>query len=228
MAAVFNKIFSFLGWAVIIGFSIYFFIDNVAVYLTGYRSKNFGTTFFNNQFWVVSHLIGGTIALFLGPLQFWKGIRTRYVQFHRTSGKIYIIGAIITGLSALRLSLLSSCHPCRISLFILAVLVLITTVAAWFLIKNKNIKAHRQFMVRSYVTVLSFVAVRVGDVVSMDFLFGPIADPTFNRVVNEYFFSFVPLICAEIAMTWWPVLKTIKSSRKNVQKQQSPLITNKT
>ncbi len=48
MAAVFNKLFSFLGWAVIIGFSIYFFIDNVAVYLTGYRSKNFGTTFFGN------------------------------------------------------------------------------------------------------------------------------------------------------------------------------------
>ncbi|MDQ3550913.1 MAG: DUF2306 domain-containing protein, partial [Bacteroidota bacterium] len=123
MAAVFNRVFSFLGWAVIIGFSIYFFIDNVAVYLSGYRSKNFGSSFFNNQFWVVSHLIGGSIALFLGPLQFWKGIRTRYVQFHRTIGKIYIIGAIITGLSALRLSLVSTCHPCRVSLFILAVLV---------------------------------------------------------------------------------------------------------
>ncbi|MBA2330946.1 MAG: hypothetical protein H0V91_15160 [Flavisolibacter sp.] len=83
-------------------------------------------------------------------------------------------------------------------------------------------------MVRSYVTVLSFVAVRVGDVVSMDFLFGPITDPTFNRVVNEYFFSFMPLICAEIAMTWWPVLKTIKSSRKKVQQQQTTLIIKKT
>ncbi|MBA2330947.1 MAG: DUF2306 domain-containing protein [Flavisolibacter sp.] len=132
MVAVFNKLFSFLGWGLIIGFSIYFFLDNVAIYLYGYRSKNFGDSFFNNQVWVVSHLIGGTIALFLGPLQFWKSIRTRYVQFHRTSGKIYIIGAIITGLSALRLSVVSSCLPCRVSLFILAVLVLITTVAAWF------------------------------------------------------------------------------------------------
>jgi uncharacterized membrane protein YozB (DUF420 family) len=84
----------------------------------------------------------------------------------------------------------------------LAVLVLFTTGAAWYCIMEKNIKAHRQFMVRSYVTVLSFVAVRIGDVVSMDFLFGKIADPIFNRVVNEYFFSFVPLICAEIVMTW--------------------------
>lgn len=210
-----NKLFSFLAWSLIIALSVYFFIENVFVYVTGFRSKNFGTNFFNNQVWVVSHLIGGTLALFLGPLQFWKSLRTKYLSFHRTTGKVYIIGAFITGLSALRLSLISNCHPCRISLFILAVLVLVTTIAAYLLIRNKNIKAHRQFMVRSYVTVLSFVAVRIGDVLSMDFLFGSITDPTFNRVVNEYFFSFVPLICAEIVMTWWPQLKTILSKRKN-------------
>jgi uncharacterized membrane protein len=204
-----NKLFSFVAWSLIIALSVYFFIENVFVYVTGFRSKNFGESFFNNQVWVVSHLIGGTLALFLGPFQFWKSLRTRYLSFHRVTGKLYIIGAFITGLSALRLSLISSCHPCRISLFILAVLVLVTTTTAYLFIRSKNIKAHRQFMVRSYVTVLSFVAVRIGDVISMNFLFGAIADPTFNRVVNEYFFSFVPLICAEIVMTWWPLIKTI-------------------
>ena len=205
-----NKLFSFLAWSLIIALSVYFFIENVFVYVTGFRSKTFGDSFFNNQVWVVAHLIGGTLALFLGPLQFWKGLRTKYISFHRITGKFYIIGAFITGLSALRLSLISSCHPCRVSLFILAILVLLTTIAAYLFIRNKNIKAHRQFMVRSYVTVLSFVAVRIGDVVSMDFLFGVIEDPTFKRVVNEYFFSFVPLLCAEMVMTWWPQIKTIR------------------
>lgn len=214
-----NKLFSFLTWSIIIALSVYFFIENVFDYFTGFRSKIFGNSFFNNQVWVVSHLIGGTLALFLGPLQFWKDLRTNYQSFHRITGKIYILGALITGLSALRLSLISTCHPCRISLFILAVLVLVTTIAAYLLVRHKNIKAHRQFMVRSYVTVLSFVAVRIGDVVSMDFLFGSITDPTFNRVVNEYFFSFVPLICAEIAMTWYPQLKTIyyKKEKKEIK-----------
>ena len=59
-------------------------------------------------------------------------------------------------------------------------------------------------MVRSYVCVIAFVTVRIDDVFSLNFLFGEITDPTFRRVVNEYFFSFVPLIIAEIIMTWWP------------------------
>ena len=59
-------------------------------------------------------------------------------------------------------------------------------------------------MVRSYVCVLAFVLVRVDDVISLNFLFGTIKDSTVRRVVNEYFFSFVPLIIAEIFMTWWP------------------------
>ena len=33
---------------------------------------------------------------------------------------------------------------------------------------------------------------------SSTFLFGQIEDPTYSRTVNEYFFSFVPLIIGEI------------------------------
>jgi uncharacterized membrane protein len=205
-----KNLFVFLFWTCIIALSVYFFIDNVLIYFNGYRSTTFGTSFFNNQFWVLSHLVGGSIALFLGPVQFWKSVRTNYTGLHRTGGKIYILGAILTGLSATRLSLVSTCQPCRVSLFILAILVLVTTIAAWYSIKNKNIKAHKQFMVRSYVTVLSFVAVRIDGVFPMGFLFGDIADPTFNRTVNEYFFSFVPLLVTEMIMTWLPALQTRK------------------
>ncbi len=207
-----KNLFTILFWIGVIALSVYFYMTNVLVYFGGYRSKLFGSTFFNNQFWVVAHLFGGTFALLLGPMQFWKSLRTKYIRLHRISGKIYISGALITGLSALRLSLISTCQPCRVSLFILAALVLFTTIAALYSIKNKNIKAHRQFMVRSYVTVISFVAVRIDGLFPMNFLFGDIADPTFNRVVNEYFFSFVPLLIAEIMMNWLPALQVRKSS----------------
>lgn len=75
-------------------------------------------------------------------------------------------------------------------------------------------------MVRSYVCVLAFVAVRLDDIVSLNFLFGNIEDPVFRRTVNEYFFSFVPLIIAEIIMVWWPSVyfknksKTLKPAEK--------------
>ncbi|WP_290789679.1 DUF2306 domain-containing protein [Flavihumibacter sp. UBA7668] len=195
------------SWTIIIGLSTYFFAENVVVYLTGFRSKSFNA----NPFWVGIHLIGGTLALFSGPIQFSKGIRNRFLNFHRLLGKIYIVGAFVAGLSAIRLSLISSCVPCRVSLFILAILVILTTFCAWWSVKNKNLKMHRQFMVRSYICVFSFVAVRLSSLIPLDFLFGRISDPTFERTVNEYFFSFVPIILGEIILTWLPALKSIKN-----------------
>jgi uncharacterized membrane protein len=209
---IIERLLFFISWIIIIGLSAYFFLENVGVYFTGYRSDSY----INIPIWVSSHLIGGTLALLFGPIQFSKWIRNKYLTFHRLTGKIYIIGAFIAGLSAIRLSLISSCLPCRVSLFILAILVLFTTFSAWWCVKNGNIKAHQQFMVRSYICILSFVAVRIGGIIPLDFLFGQIEDPTFGRTVNEYFFSFVPIICGEIFMIWIPTLKNIKRKKSRI------------
>jgi hypothetical protein len=58
------------------------------------------------------------------------------------------------------------------------------------------------------------VAVRLGGVFPLDFLFGQIEDPTFDRTVNEYFFSFVPLIVGEIILIWLPTLMNIRDKMK--------------
>ncbi len=199
-----RSIFWIALWLFVVLLSVYFFLDNVIAYFYGHRSRMFGTTLFNNQLWVVMHMVGGSMALLLGPMQFWPFIRKRFVSFHRLSGKIYMTGIALIGISAGRLSLISTCIPCRISLFLLTVFAVLSTWCAWRAIKTRNIKTQRQMMVRSYVCVIAFVAVRIDDVFSLNFLFGEIGDPTYRRVVNEYFFSFVPLIIAEIIMTWWP------------------------
>jgi uncharacterized membrane protein len=202
-----NQILLAILWLMVIVLSGYFLLDNVVVYFFGYRSSIFGNTFLNNQLWVVLHLIGGSCSILFGPIQFWKTIRIKYVSSHRLLGKIYTIGTLLAALSALRLSLVSSCVSCRISLLLLAIFTIGATSFAWITIKNKNVLAHQQFMVRSYVCVLAFVAVRIDGIYSLSFLFGTIEDPIFNRTVNEYFFSFVPLIITEIWLTWLPALK---------------------
>lgn len=212
---LFNKLFSLLAWSLIIALSVYFFLDNVIAYFYGYRGAMFGNSFFHNQVWVVMHMTGGSLTLFLGPTQFWKWLRVKYVMVHRLMGKFYMLGATLVGLSALRLSLISRCEPCRISLFLLAVLALLSTAFAWKAIKAKNIKAHRQFMVRSYICILGFVAVRIDDIFPLDFLFGTIEDRLLRRVVNEYFWSFVPLLIAEVFMTWLPAVGLGKSKTQN-------------
>ena len=191
-------------WAFLIALSVYFFFDNVIAYFYGYRSRIFGNSFWSNQAWVVLHMVGGTLTLLLGPTQFWPAIRKRYLKFHRLSGKIYMLGIVMIGISAGRLSLISPCVPCRISLFLLTVFAVLSTWLAWKAIKQRNTKVHRQMMVRSYVCVLAFVAVRIDDLYALDFLFGTTTDPLLRRVINEYFFSFVPLIVAEIIMVWLP------------------------
>lgn len=207
---ILQRTFLALFWTLIIGLSLWFFFDNIIMIFFGYRIAIFGESFFNNQVWVVMHLVGGTFALLLGPMQFWKGFRNKFLTFHRTSGKLYMLGVLLAGVSALRLSLISYCAPCRISLFILTLLALLSTGFAWKTIRDKNIKAHRQFMIRSYVCVLAFVLVRVDNVIPLGFMFGQIDDPVFNRTVNEYFFSFVPLLVAEICMIWIPAANPVK------------------
>jgi uncharacterized membrane protein len=155
-------------------------------------------------------MAGGTLILLLGPFQFWDWFRGRFISLHRLLGKLYLVGACLAGFSALGISLMSSCVPCRISLFLLSIFMLISTGLAWVTIKQKNIKAHRQFMIRSYICALAFVTVRIDGIFPLDFLFGNIEEPTFRRTVNEYFFSFVPLIMGEIIMTWLPAIKTKK------------------
>lgn len=204
------KMLTWIMWFLIISLSVYFFYDNVIAYFFGYRSKLFGDTFFHNQFWVALHMTGGTLILLLGPIQFWNWFRNKFLHIHRLLGKIYLLGAGLAGLSALRISLISSCLPCRVSLFLLAVFMIVSTSLAWITIKQHNIKAHKQFMVRSYVCALAFVTVRIDGIFPLDFLFSNIEDPTFRRTVNEYFFSFVPLILAEVIMTWLPAIKKIK------------------
>ncbi|HEV7331201.1 MAG TPA: DUF2306 domain-containing protein [Flavisolibacter sp.] len=211
------------AWTFIIALSVYFFLDNVVAYFYGYRSRMFGNSFWHNQFWVSLHMIGGTLTLFLGPVQFWAFVRKKYLRFHRVSGRIYMAGIAMIGLSAGRLSLISTCVPCRISLFLLTVFAVLSTALAWRAILQRNTKVHRQMMVRSYICVLAFVAVRIDDVYSLDFLFGSIPDPAFRRVVNEYFFSFVPLIFAEIIMVWLPSVRGVRKKSVPAKEQRTPV-----
>jgi uncharacterized membrane protein len=192
-------------WTALIVLSAAFYFENAVVYLFGYRNARFA----GNEFWFIAHILGAACSLFLGPIQFWKSIRTKYIRYHRLAGKIYIFGSLIAGVAALRLSLIFGCVGCRFSLFPLSILFILTTALAWYAITQKNITAHKQFMVRSYTCALAFVFVRLYQVIPMEFLFGVIDDPTVKRVVIEWMFSILPLLIVEIVMIWMPSLKTV-------------------
>jgi uncharacterized membrane protein len=207
-----KRIFLILFWIAVLIISALFYSDDAIGYFFGYRNPRFGDTFFFNQVWFVVHIAGATCSLFLGPIQFWKSIRTKFPRFHRIAGKIYIIGTLVAAVSAFRLALIFDCTACRYSLIPLSVLLFLTTSLAWYAIKNRKIEAHRQFMVRSYACALAFVFVRLDRIIPMDFIFDPIADNEIIGIVNEWTFSILPLLVVEIFLVWIPSLSAKRVS----------------
>lgn len=205
-----NWLIKSILWTVVLLLSAGFYFENAVVYLFGYRNERFP----GNEFWFVAHILGATCSLFLGPIQFWKSIRTKYLKFHRLAGKIYVIGTLIAAVSAFRLALIFDCIACRFSLIPLSFLLFITTALAWYAIKQKNIVAHKQFMVRSYTCALAFVFVRLYQVVPLDFMYGVIGDENIEAIVTEWMFSILPLILVEIVMIWLPSILKFNASLK--------------
>lgn len=209
-----QRIFWFLFWLVIVGLSLYFYVMTFVEYAYGYIPENFKRGFFESKIWFIGHIAGASAALLLGPFQFWKSIRIKYMRYHRTAGKIFIIGSLIAAICAFRINLMYDCKPCRVSLAILSVIWFACTLAAWWAIINKNVKTHRQFMVRSYTAALAFVFIRIFPIFGYKNIF-PFLDTTLERrITAEWLCWVVPFLIIEIYMIWWPSISKYKISTK--------------
>lgn len=200
-----TNLLKFLFWSAVGGLTLYFIAGHLVKYTTKGIPDFFGDTFWNKRLWFYIHIAGGALAIIIGPFQFWKRIRIQYVKFHRTAGKLYIIGSILAVIGLVRILPDSLCMACRPSQFIVTPLWLLTTIAAWWAIKRRNIKAHRQFMARSYLFAFYFVAVRVLDRVGEALL--PSVKKDSGWYANtDWLVWVVPLIILEIYQTWLPSL----------------------
>ena len=165
--------------------------------------------FFDSKIWFIAHIAGASASLLLGPLQFWPAFRNRFMTWHRTAGKVFIIGSLFGAVGAFRLNLMYDCPACRYSLGILSVIWFFVTLAAWWAIKNKNVKAHRQFMVRSYTASLAFVFIRLPSLLNIGGELPFVEDQEQVRITYEWLCWVLPFLVIEIYMNWWPSLKRV-------------------
>jgi len=112
--------------------------------------------------WLLVHIVGGTIALFSGPIQLWLGIADRRIDLHRKLGIGYIAGVAIAASGAFWLAV----HPSfgwvyGAGLGSMATAQVITTLLAFMAIKRSLIEQHKEWMIRSYVVTFSFVTYRL-------------------------------------------------------------------
>lgn len=109
------------------------------------------------------HMLVAPAALFLGPLQFFPGLRARRPTLHRWSGRIYVIACVIGGAGALATSpFASGGWIAGLGFGILALLWISTTIAAWISIALLGrLEWHRLLMRFSYAMTFGAVTLRV-------------------------------------------------------------------
>lgn len=120
--------------------ALYFVIDRVFPY-TNFNIEQY-RDYWPEKWWLVGHLLGGMTAILIGPFQFSKQFRNRYLKVHRTMGKIYLIAILIGSICAFYMSFTVAPNfnkAWSVALFFLALPWLLTTLMAYRMIRIKRI-----------------------------------------------------------------------------------------
>jgi uncharacterized membrane protein len=121
-----------------------------------------GARFRERPWGIYSHAFVSMFALALGPFQFRRRLRERRLGLHRTLGKIYVVAALLTGLTGLYMAMRSfGGMPTHLGFGALAVGVLVTTTIAYRRIRTRDRDAHREWMIRSFSLIFAAVTLRV-------------------------------------------------------------------
>ncbi len=108
------------------------------------------------------HLFGGFVAMVLGALQVNSRLRNRFISAHRWLGRLYVLAVIVGGIAGFILAL--SSYGGLVANFgfgLMAVCWVGATLIAYWQIRNGNVLAHRDWMLRSYALTLAGVTLRI-------------------------------------------------------------------
>jgi len=112
---------------------------------------------------LIFHVGGGLAALLVGVFQLWSGTNAQAMGTHPFSGWVYITAVLIGSLAGMVLSVISAAYgfAWAVGVFVLAAAWFAITGMALLCIKRRDIKAHRQWMMRSYIVTFAFVIFRI-------------------------------------------------------------------
>lgn len=108
------------------------------------------------------HMIGGGIALLIGPFQLNKSIRRRSIGRHRLLGRVYLICVMGAGIASLVLAFHATGGlPAALGFGSLGAAWLVTGAMAYATIRRGDTAAHRRWMIRNYALTLAAVTLRI-------------------------------------------------------------------
>ncbi len=178
------------------------FIINDALPYFGFDKERFGD-YWNDKWSLIGHISGGLLALLIGPFQFWKTFRNKYMTTHRWMGRIYLTAILIGSISATYLAWTTAIRvnfSWAFALQCLAFAWITTASMAFISVKGGRILQHKEWMIRSYVVTFAFVNFRW--LVDL-----PIAQQLMEKFTERgptmgWLSWTIPLLITEIVLSW--------------------------
>jgi uncharacterized membrane protein len=125
--------------------------------------EQYGPYFWPRRWGLVLHVAGGVVALAVGLVQLWLGLTHRVASLHRALGKLYVAVILLGSVGGFYLALTITANaPYASGLFALCVAWVVTTFMAVLSICQREVRQHREWMIRSYVVTFAFVTFRFG------------------------------------------------------------------
>ncbi len=134
----------------------------------------FDRRFAANPLATLMHVLPGGLFLILAPLQFSSRIRSRYIRFHRWSGRILVVTAVVTALAGLYFGLLmpyGGTGELTATLFF-GGLFLVAVVRGFLAIRRRQVPRHREWMIRAFAIGIGISTVRIVSA-ALDFALTP-------------------------------------------------------
>ena len=106
----------------------------------------------------VIHALSGSVALISGPLQFNRPLRNKNRNLHRVIGRLYVWAIWIASVGGLWSAIFFNVNmAAKIAFGTLAILWFSTTTVAYLRARNRKIREHREWIIRSFALSLFFV-----------------------------------------------------------------------
>jgi len=150
-----------LAWTGIVALAVGFVIKYVLFYYRHYDAASFDP-YWLRRGWLFLHINGGTLALLMGPWQFWTGLRQRHLEIHLWTGRLFLLGVAMGITGAVGLSATTTYGwGFAVGLMGLASAWLVTTFMAYYTIRKGLVALHKEWMIRAYVVTFAFVFFRI-------------------------------------------------------------------
>jgi len=117
----------------------------------------------DHRLWIYLHIFASSLALLLGPIQFFTTIRLRWPHLHRWVGRIYLfVGVLIGGIAGLYMSALAfGGLMAKLGFAGLAIAWLFTGFKAYQAIRSGQVLQHQQWMLRNFALTFAAVTLRL-------------------------------------------------------------------